>query len=73
VGHAHPEVVAAVHEQLELGSTFFANNERAILLAEEISRGDAVRGEDPVPAAPAPRLRSTRCASRGRSAAGTAS
>jgi glutamate-1-semialdehyde 2,1-aminomutase len=38
VGHAHPEVVAAVREQLELGSTFFANNERAILLAEEISK-----------------------------------
>ena len=38
VGHAHPEVVAAVHEQLELGSTFFANNEHAILLAEEISK-----------------------------------
>ncbi len=38
VGHAHPEVVAAVHEQIELGSTFFANNERAILLAEEISK-----------------------------------
>jgi glutamate-1-semialdehyde 2,1-aminomutase len=38
VGHAHPEVVAAVREQLDLGSTFFANNERAILLAEEISK-----------------------------------
>src|SRR5262249_4881646 len=38
VGHAHPEVVAAVREQLERGSTFFANNEHAILLAEEISR-----------------------------------
>ena len=38
VGHAHPEVVAAVREQLELGSTFFANNEHAILLAEEISK-----------------------------------
>ena len=38
VGHAHPEVVAAVHEQLERGSTFFANNEHAILLAEEISK-----------------------------------
>jgi glutamate-1-semialdehyde 2,1-aminomutase len=38
VGHAHPEVVAAVREQLELGSTFFANNEPAILLAEEISK-----------------------------------
>jgi glutamate-1-semialdehyde 2,1-aminomutase len=38
VGHAHPEVVAAVREQLERGSTFFANNEHAILLAEEISK-----------------------------------
>ena len=38
VGHAHPEVVAAVREQLDLGSTFFANNEHAILLAEEISK-----------------------------------
>jgi glutamate-1-semialdehyde 2,1-aminomutase len=38
VGHAHPEVVAAVREQLDRGSTFFANNEHAILLAEEISK-----------------------------------
>jgi|RhiMetdeSRZDD1v2_1073273.scaffolds.fasta_scaffold74694_4 glutamate-1-semialdehyde 2,1-aminomutase len=38
VGHAHPEVVTAVREQLERGSTFFANNEHAILLAEEISK-----------------------------------
>lgn len=38
VGHAHPEVVAAVREQLDRGSTFFVNNEHAILLAEEISR-----------------------------------
>jgi glutamate-1-semialdehyde 2,1-aminomutase len=38
VGHAHPEVVAAVRDQLERGSTFFANNEPAILLAEEISK-----------------------------------
>jgi glutamate-1-semialdehyde 2,1-aminomutase len=38
VGHAHPEVVAAVREQLERGSTFFVNNEHAILLAEEISK-----------------------------------
>jgi glutamate-1-semialdehyde 2,1-aminomutase len=38
VGHAHPEVIAAVREQLERGSTFFANNEHAILLAEEISK-----------------------------------
>ena len=36
LGHAHPEVVAAVQQQIELGSTFFANNEHAILLAEEI-------------------------------------
>jgi glutamate-1-semialdehyde 2,1-aminomutase len=27
VGHAHPEVVAAVQEQVARGSTFFANNE----------------------------------------------
>jgi glutamate-1-semialdehyde 2,1-aminomutase len=38
VGHAHPEVVAAVREQLERGSTFFATNEPAILLAEEIAK-----------------------------------
>ncbi len=38
VGHAHPEVVAAVREQLDRGTTFFANNEPAILLAEEISK-----------------------------------
>ena len=37
VGHAHPEVVAAVRDQLDRGSTFFANNEPAILLAEAIS------------------------------------
>ena len=36
VGHAHPEVVAAVQEQLPRGTTFFANNEPAILLAAEI-------------------------------------
>ena len=38
VGHAHPEVTAAVREQLDHGTTFFANNEQAILLAEEISK-----------------------------------
>src|SRR5262245_23614923 len=38
VGHADPDVVAAVREQLECGSTFFANNEHAILLAEELSK-----------------------------------
>ena len=36
VGHTHPEVVAAVRAQLELGSTFFAGTEHAILLAEEV-------------------------------------
>ena len=36
-GHAHPEVIEAVKNQLENGTTFFANNEPAILLAEEIS------------------------------------
>ena len=36
-GHAHPDVMNAVKSQLENGTTFFANNEPAILLAEEIS------------------------------------
>lgn len=36
VGHAHPEVNAAVMEQLGRGSTFFANNEHGIQLAAEI-------------------------------------
>ncbi|MET4701200.1 glutamate-1-semialdehyde 2,1-aminomutase [Constrictibacter sp. MBR-5] len=36
VGHNHPEVNAAVQEQLGRGSTFFANNEYGIRLAEAI-------------------------------------
>ncbi len=36
LGHGHPEVLQAVHEQLEEGLTFFALNEKAILLAEQI-------------------------------------
>ena len=36
VGHAHPEVVSFVQEQIGRGTTFFATNEYAILLAEEI-------------------------------------
>ena len=36
VGHAHPEVVAAVREQVDRGTTFFAVNEHVISLAEEI-------------------------------------
>jgi len=36
IGHAHPEVIAAVHQQLDKGTTFFTNNEHAIQLAEEI-------------------------------------
>ena len=40
-GHAHPEVVEAVRNQLDSGSTFFANNEPAILLAEEICKAMA--------------------------------
>ena len=43
VGHAHPRVVAAVQEQVERGSTFFADNEDAILLAD--SHGRAMRGQ----------------------------
>ncbi len=36
VGHAHPEVVAAVKRQIEGGSTFYALNEPAIRLAAKI-------------------------------------
>jgi glutamate-1-semialdehyde 2,1-aminomutase len=36
LGHGHPEVLAAVREQLPLGTTFFANNEHGIALAEAI-------------------------------------
>ena len=36
VGHAHPEVVAAVEAQVRKGTTFFANNEAGIRLAAEI-------------------------------------
>ena len=36
VGHAHPEVMAAVQEQVPLGTTYFANNQHGIRLAAEI-------------------------------------
>jgi glutamate-1-semialdehyde 2,1-aminomutase len=36
LGHGHPEVIAAVQEQLARGTTFFANNEHGIALAEAI-------------------------------------
>jgi glutamate-1-semialdehyde 2,1-aminomutase len=36
VGHAHPEVNAAVAEQIQKGTTFFANNRKGIELAEAI-------------------------------------
>ena len=36
IGHAHPEVTEVVREQIEKGTTFFANNDKAILLAEEL-------------------------------------
>ena len=36
IGHVHPEVVAAVREQMDRGTTFMRNNEPAIRLAEEI-------------------------------------
>ena len=36
LGHAHPEVVAAVQEQLTRGSTFFYLHEKAIQLADAI-------------------------------------
>ncbi len=36
LGHSHPSVVTAVSEAISLGSTFFANNQPSILLAEEL-------------------------------------
>ncbi len=36
LGHGHPEVLAAVQEQLGRGTTFFTNNEAGIRLAAEI-------------------------------------
>jgi glutamate-1-semialdehyde 2,1-aminomutase len=36
IGHGHPDVLAAVEAQIPRGTTFFANNESGILLAEEI-------------------------------------
>ena len=36
IGHAHPDVVAAVVDQVEKGSTFFAPNDFEVELAEEI-------------------------------------
>jgi len=36
IGHGHPEVLDAVREQLALGTTFFANSEPGIALAEAI-------------------------------------
>ena len=45
LGHAHPEVVAAVHDQIERGTTFLARNEAIILLAEEIVKAVACADE----------------------------
>ncbi len=36
LGHAHPDVVAAVEKQIGMGTTFFGLNEHAIELAEQI-------------------------------------
>ena len=46
VGHAHPDVTAAVQAQLARGTTFFANNRHGIRLAEAIV--DAVPCADQV-------------------------
>ena len=46
LGHAHPEVSAAVRAQLERGTTFFANNPQGIELATVIA--DAVPCADKV-------------------------
>ena len=36
LGHAHPHVVEAVIKTVEQGSTFFANNDKAVMLAEAL-------------------------------------
>ena len=36
LGHAHPAVTDAVLSAVSRGSTFFANNDQAVLLAEEL-------------------------------------
>jgi glutamate-1-semialdehyde 2,1-aminomutase len=36
IGHAHPEVTAAIQAQVPLGTTFFANNRHGIALAEAV-------------------------------------
>ena len=36
IGHAHPDVTAAVQAQIPLGTTYFTNNRHGIQLAEEI-------------------------------------
>ena len=46
IGHAHPEVTEAVLAQVPRGTTFFANNEAGIRLAEAIC--DAVPSADQV-------------------------
>ena len=46
IGHSNKDVIKAVMDQLQKGTTFFANNEKAIRLAEEIV--DAVPCADKV-------------------------
>jgi glutamate-1-semialdehyde 2,1-aminomutase len=36
IGHAHPEVTAAIQQQVPLGTTYFGNNRHGIALAEAI-------------------------------------
>ena len=38
LGHAHPAVTEAVMEAVGRGSTFFANNDQAVMLAEELCK-----------------------------------
>jgi glutamate-1-semialdehyde aminotransferase len=72
IGHAHPDVVAAVQAQILKGTTFFANSEPGIRLAAPSSM------RSPVPnrcgsLPPGPRPMSTPCDSRAPFAAATKS
>src|SRR5262249_24320127 len=68
LGHAHPAVVAAVQRQAALGSTFFALNEPAVRLAEQLALavpcGEAVRFQTTGSEATFAALRLARAATR---------
>ena len=58
MGHAHPTVTEAVLEAVGRGSTFFTNNDQAVMLAEELcklSRAPTRSGSPPAGRTPVSR------------------